>query len=238
MHHTRRTYVLPASNLANLIDENPALLLMMEHFGLDPLVQDKNAEELCNESGIPLEVFLCIANLYNGFIQPHPGQQSASGILSITRFLNNSHSYYKEEKYPEISGLIRNFMLENLAPETRLVERFFDEYFAEVTEHLDYEDKVVFPYIQALMREEDNSRPQDTRFSVEVYQDHHSDIESKLEDLKNLLLKHIPVHGDRLSRRRLLMSLYELESDLNIHTQIEDRILIPMVRNLEINSRP
>lgn len=233
MHQTKRTYVLPGSNLASLIDENPAFLLMLEHFGLNPLIQDKCIEELCLESGIPAEIFLCIANLYNGFIQPHPILQTTPGILSITRFLNNSHKYYKEEKYPEIRAQIRNLMQSNTAPETRLVERFFDDYFDEVTEHLNYEDQVVFPYIQTLMTSNVNT---ESRFSVEEYQDHHSDIESKLEDLKNLLLKHIPVHGDAVSRRRLLMSLYELESDLSIHTQIEDRILIPMVRNLETTS--
>lgn len=73
-----------------------------------------------------------------------------------------------------------------------------------------------------------------TNFSVKDYRDHHNDIEEKLEDLKNLLLKHLPVKNDQHIRRKLLFSLFELEFDLNVNTQIEDTILIPLVENLEL----
>lgn len=220
--------------MSDLIIENPSLLLMMEHFGIGSLVGEKNVAELCTGSQIGTSLFICVANLYNGFYPASVTKYNEKDIQLITLFLNNSHRYYKEEKYPEIQLLIKQMNQQNKSPEIRLLENFFNEYFTEVTEHLDYEDQVVFPYIRLLLQKTTPpSLEISNTFSVKEYRDHHTDIESKLIELKNLLIKHIPIHSDIKLRRKLLLSLFELEYDLNIHTLIEDRILIPLVNKLE-----
>ena len=70
-------------------------------------------------------------------------------------------------------------------------------------------------------------------YSVTEYREHHNDIEEKLTDLNNLLIKYIPQQNDQQIRRQLLLSLFELEYDLNIHSRIEETILIPMVEKME-----
>jgi len=72
-------------------------------------------------------------------------------------------------------------------------------------------------------------------YSVKEYQDHHNDIEEKLTDLKNLLIKYLPQKEDQQIRRKLLFSLFELEYDLNIHSRIEDNILVPLAELMERN---
>ena len=74
--------------------------------------------------------------------------------------------------------------------EMKLLEKFFNEYFAEVLEHLDYEDTTAFPYFITLLEEREQER-QGTLYSSKEYGDHHTDIELKLQDLKNLLLKYV-----------------------------------------------
>jgi regulator of cell morphogenesis and NO signaling len=73
------------------------------------------------------------------------------------------------------------------------------------------------------------------RYSVSEYKDHHNDIEEKLNDLKSLLIKYLPLKNDQPIRRKLLFSLFELEYDLNIHSQIEELILIPLVSKMELH---
>ncbi|MDD2513485.1 MAG: hemerythrin domain-containing protein, partial [Proteiniphilum sp.] len=110
--------------------------------------------------------------------------------------------------------------------EMKLLEKFFNEYFAEVLEHLDYEDSIAFPYFITLLNN-GKAEEKGKRYSSKEYGRHHTDIELKLQDLKNLLLKHIDIE-DRLDlRRKLLFALYELEFDLYIHSLIEENILIP-----------
>ena len=116
-----------------------------------------------------------------------------------------------------------------------LVEKFFDTYFNEVKEHLEYENTIVFPYILELYSKTENLLvpAKQAKYSVKEYKDQHNDIEEKLDDLKNLLIKYLPQKNDQSLRRKLLLSLYELEYDLNIHSQIEDLILIPLVAKME-----
>jgi regulator of cell morphogenesis and NO signaling len=116
-----------------------------------------------------------------------------------------------------------------------LVPKFFVDYFKEVKEHLDYENKVVFPYISDLYGQIISSEHSEkiSKYSVLEYKEHHDDIEEKLKDLKNLLIKYLPLKHDLVVRRKLLFLLSELEYDLNIHSQIEDLILIPLVTQME-----
>ncbi len=218
--------------LADLFFENPMLLLMMEHFDLNFVVHDKTVAQVCSESSISREVFVSFANLYNGFHHPEDVQYPTNDILTMITFLRNSHQYYKQEKYPEIRLLIDKLGTQNETPEIKLIGKFFNDYFEEVTEHLDYEDQIAFPYFSNLI-ENQFLVTDDRTFSADVYLDHHTDIESKLNELKNLLLRHIAIKSDRSLRRQLVISLFELEYDLTIHSTIEESILIPAVKKLE-----
>jgi regulator of cell morphogenesis and NO signaling len=125
-------------------------------------------------------------------------------------------------------------LLNNLK-EMSVVEKFFNDYFTEVTEHLNYENDIVFPYITGLYERTLNSKQPVVPFgySVSEYRKHHNDIEEKLSDLKNLLVKYLPQENDQPLRRKLLLTLFELEFDLKIHSKIEDSILIPLVERME-----
>lgn len=234
MYQTKKTFVKSAMKMSDLIFENPSLLLMMEHFDINIVVRNKTVEQICNENQINQQVFISIANLYNGF-NPSSAENNVDrpDTESIIFFLKNSHRYYLDEKIPEIRNYIHKLYTKNNNPEIRLVEKFFDEYSQEVMEHLEYEDIIAFPYFSYLAHDNKHSGSKDTKFSAEEYREHHTDIETKLGELKNLLLKHIPLKQDRSLRRKLLISLFELEYDLTIHSVIEESILIPLIKKIE-----
>ncbi len=232
MYRNIRTFIRPEIKFAGLIFENPALLLLLEHFGIIDEVHDKTVSGICKENGISETVFLSFANLYNGFHQTSGNSYQFSDIPSIIRFLGNSHAYFRNEKYPEIYSYLKQLGETNPEAEIKLISRFFDEYFVEVTDHLDYEENIAFPYILGLTAE-DGGAVANSSFSAREFLDHHTDIESKLTDLKNLLIRHVPLKHDPVNRRKLLFSLIELEFVMNIHSLIEESILVPLVIDLE-----
>ncbi len=231
MYLTHKTYIKGQMKLADLLFENPYLILMMQHFGINFVVQDKSVEQVCRENQINKDVFIAIANLYNGFQELDAATFSVSDIHPVIAFLKNSHQYYKEEKYPEIKNLIKDIVRINNTPEIKLIERFFDEYFTEVIDHLKYEDEVAFPHFMELTKR--GGQEQAADYSARTYRDHHTDIETKIMELKKLLLKHVPLHEDKTLRRRLIISLFELEYDLTIHYTIEEDLLIPLIDQFE-----
>jgi iron-sulfur cluster repair protein YtfE (RIC family) len=172
---------------------------MMEHFDLDLTMQDKSVEQICHENQLNKTVFIAIANLYNGFNEEGIAPFETNDVKAIIAFLKNSHQFYLNEKIPEIQGIINQLFQNgtNRKMEIKLIEDFFTEYSQEVKEHLDYEDDIAFPYFLWLLSATHDPQKAKNKFSAEEYQDHHTDIETKLNDLKQLLVKHISLKDDR-----------------------------------------
>lgn len=110
----------------------------------------------------------------------------------------------------------------------QILNLFFNEYKNEVIRHFDYEEVTVFPYISNMVK---GARPED--YEIGVFRENHSNIDDKLNDLKNIIMKYLP--GDTLSdmRIRVLFGIFALEEDLSKHSLIEDKILVPLVMKLE-----
>ncbi|NLC85920.1 MAG: hypothetical protein GX680_03115 [Bacteroidales bacterium] len=232
MHHFTTTKMSPSMKVAGQIDANPRLLLMLQHFKIDFRVRDLTVSQLCKEYCISETLFVDIANLYNGFGAKKNHTYTKNDLLQVIDFLKNSHHYYRFEMYPQIKSYILKLQENHPEKELKLLEKFFNEYFTEVREHLDYEDNVAFPYfIKLLQNIDDGDTPQE--YSSIEYSEHHTDIELKLHDLKNLLLKYVKIDNDLDLRRKLFFALYELEYDLFVHSLIEESILIPSGVNIE-----
>jgi regulator of cell morphogenesis and NO signaling len=235
MHPKPGLFISPEMELAELVSANPTMILMLEHFGINMPFQGKTIRKICDEQKISIGLFLAVSKLYNDQASFTPVSLEHTDLPVILDYLKNSHAYYTNEIYPKIRKIIKQLCEVNNMGEMLLVGKFFDDYFDEVKEHLDYENRIVFPYVTSLyeymQRRSDLVKPEG--YSVKEYNDHHNDIEQKLDDLKNLLVKYLPQKDDQLARRTLYFSLVELDFDLQVHARIEDLILIPLVVSLE-----
>lgn len=221
--------------LAELIIDNNSLLLLLEHFGIELPLQDLKVGQICRQYNINEAIFIAFANLYNGSTTIPDIDLDVKDALTIVKFLGTSHHLYSEQLYPEIMELIKQMSQLNDHKEMKLVWLFFADYFKEVTEHLDYENEVFHPYVVWLVEQITQNKRDDSsnNYSTIEYKDHHDDIEEKLIDLKNLLIKYLPLEKDQIVRRKLFYHLSQLEFDLKIHSTIEELILIPLTIRLE-----
>ncbi len=235
MYQTINIYLTPDLKMSDVVVNNPYLLLLLEHFGINIPLQDKSINAICVENDVNTELFLTFANLFNGVQYTPKVPFSFNDTTTIITYLKNSHKYYSDEIYPNILGAIKQMAEVNNHKEMALVPKFFVDYFNEVTEHLDYENEVVFPYVLDLFEQVKDLKQTvgKIQYSVVEYKEHHNDIEEKLNDLKSLIIKYLPQKNDQSVRRKLLFLLSELEYDLNIHSKIEDLILIPLVAEME-----
>ncbi|MFN8208270.1 MAG: hemerythrin domain-containing protein [Bacteroidales bacterium] len=235
MHPKPGFFFSPEMELAELVSANPNMILMLEHFGINMPFQGKTVKKICEENRISIDLFLAVSKLYNEHSSKAPAALEHTDLPVILEYLKKSHAYYTDEIYPKIRNIIRQLCEVNNMGEMLLVGKFFDDYFDEVKEHLDYENKIVFPYVTSLyeylQHHSDVVKP--SGYSVKEYNDHHNDIEQKLDDLRNLLIKYLPRKDDQQARRTLYFSLVELDFDLQVHARIEDLILIPLVESLE-----
>lgn len=232
MYYLKKNSISPHMKMADIMEENPYIMLMMQHFEMDYCVHDLSVSDICAQYSISETLFVTVANLYNGMKPKNRIDFSENDVLQMVRFLKNSHNYYRSDKYPQISSYIQQLQENHSEKELKLLEKFFNEYFTEVLEHLDYEDNVAFPYFISLLKQEKYGDKRDV-YSSKEYSEHHTDIELKLKDLKNLLLKYVKIDNDLNLRRKLFYALFELEYDLYIHSLIEETILIPLGVSIE-----
>ena len=117
-----------------------------------------------------------------------------------------------------------NFLTET---ETIPIRRFFDEYAEEVHKHMSYEEKTVFPYVRNLLEGK-----KDPKYNITIFRKRHDQIEMKITELKNLILKYYPGPDSNLLNN-VLFDIFATEQDLASHNRVEDYIFVPAILSLE-----
>lgn len=230
------------TKMADVIHQDYRLIPIIGRFGINFGFKNKTIEEVCNDNQLNVWFFLEIVNSYhNPQYFPKKQLQNFSSDL-IIQYLSNTHSYYLNTKVPEIEGYIDSMMelasVENLK-NIKLIDEFFKEYKIELEKHFEHEDQIVFPYIMSLEKAVESKSYNDKLVdkikndSIEKYERNHDNIEEKLGDLKNLLIKFLPPVISKEICQKLLTELFRLESDLEDHTRIEEKVLVPRVKLLE-----
>ena len=98
----------------------------------------------------------------------------------------------------------------------------------ELRRHFTYEDKVVFPYVESVL-----SHTGKADYNILQYEENHSNVDEKLADLKNILMKYLPRECGTGPVAEVLDIIFLLQDDLRRHTVIEDDILVPLVNRIE-----
>jgi len=217
-------------SIASLVLNNPSLLFVIERFGIKLGFQEKTIAEVCEEYQLSASLFSGVCNLYINPTKIAAFEIKAEELGMLINYLRNSHSYYKTEVLPKIAKQIAVITQDNNDEVSfALIKRFFEEYKNEVLKHLDYEENIAFPYALSLA----SGKEQTLGYRINNYKNNHDNIETKLYDLKNLLIKYLPEKEKQIHRRDLLLSLFRFEEDLHIHTLIEDHILVTAVEEIE-----
>lgn len=218
----------PQSKLAELIEANYRLLFVFRRMGIPLGFGETTVGQMCRRKNLSVELFLAICRIHSGAPGPLSPDMSADFPLEeLIDYLHNSHQYYAQ-KIPLLRAKIHDMVALCEPEQLRLLERFVDDYRRETENHFDYEEQTVFPYIRALAQGRGGQG-----YHIEQFEENHSNIEEKLHDLRNIILKYLPESCSADLRDDILFELFLLEDDLGKHTLIENRILIPCVAKLE-----
>ena len=215
--------------LADLLDLNYNLLGVLSRVGLRFGFGDDTVDEACRKHGINAQTFLLICKVYTfaGYM-PSSEVLRTADLRDIVTYLRSSHSYYMDTALTDLAAQIDRMLAPCDERHKKVIWCFFTAYKEELAEHFRYEEEVVFPYVQSVLK-----HMADKDFAIIQYEENHTNVEEKLGDLKNIIMKYLPQECDDRQVSEVLFKLYLLEMDLEKHTSIEDDILVPMVNRLE-----
>lgn len=226
--------------MADIIHLDFSLLSVLYRFKINLGFGERTVEQVCENYNVNPNFFLEIANAYIDK-EYFPSDELQHFPLSvIIDYLKATHRYYLYEKIPELQQLFdRLIETQNEKAGLFMIQRFFSEYFQEFKKHINREEDKVYPFVLMLENDFQNKKTSQSflnelnRYGIKDYEKEHDDIEEKLFDLKNILLKYIPPMEDYHLIHHILSKLFRIEKDINDHSHIEDKVLIPKVDKLE-----
>ena len=159
-------------------------------------------------------------------MQDHLEELSVPALMT---YLKNAHHYFLDFQLPAIrKKLIEAIDCSGENEVAFLIIQFYDAYVNEVRKHMEYENEKVFVYVEQLLRGE---HPEG--YSIGVFARHHDQINAKLTELKNIIIKYYPASGDNQLLNATLFDIFSCEEDLASHNRVEDYLFVPAIMELE-----
>lgn len=214
--------------LADLVLSDYTLLYVLPRFGIKFGFGEATVQQICRQNDVSTPLFLLVCNVY-AFSDYLPEKRMLSEIplKDLTAYLASSHRDYRETRIPRIIDKLLSITGNRYRD---MFEGFCKKYLNDVVEHFNYEEKIVFPYISALLTGEKLEN-----YSIEEFEKNHSDIEESLTDLKNIIIKYLSSETEAAESQQVLIDLFLLENDISKHTLLENKILVSLVERIEKN---
>ncbi len=220
--------------MADLIADQPGVLLVMSRFGMPLGVGDQTVSEYCSTHSVDSTTFLAVANFARMPRDAAEYYVPRLKVESLIEYLKRAHEYFLDFQLP----MIRRKLLEAVDCSrdnevAYMILKFYDEYTGEVRRHMQHENRRIFTYVESLMQ---RRRP-DASFEISQFARSHVGIDRKLQELKNIIIKYYtPRAGEGCDMlNNVLFDIYACEADLRSHCQVEDMLFVPAVRRLEEN---
>jgi hypothetical protein len=219
--------------VCDMIDINFNLLQLLPRTGLELKYANLPIKEACRRCGIDRHTFILICNVYtfNDYI-PSAETLEESSLEDIMKYLHNSHDSYTGIALKSLENALSALIMPCSEQQKEVVQKFFSDYEIELEKHFSYEEENLFPYVNSII-----SGCPDSNYSIAEYEKRHENVDEKLEDLKNIVMKYLPEVCDNNLRIDVLMSIYHLQDDLKRHTYVENNILVPIVSRMEENGK-
>ncbi len=212
--------------MSDLICDNYSILRVIDRYGIPIGFADKTIEEVCQDNNVNANTFVELVNLLLRL-----NDSSYSPCLDnlvvddIVRYLKVSHEYYITQKLPSIREKLVAILSEDKI--SKLILKYYDDYIVHTQQHFFYEEDNVFPYIESL-----SEGNQSKGYYINQFSEKHDHIEEPLTEFKNIIIKYYS-GGNNGEIVEVIHDILSCANDLSAHNQIEDRLLIPLIRKIE-----
>ena len=210
--------------MRDLVKDNSALILVMGRFGISLGFGDKSVREVCRMHHVNENTFLEVVN----FVSSKDYNYESVSLPSLIGYLKQAHEYYLDFNLPNIRRkLIEAIDCSGTDELAMLILKFYDEYVTEVRKHMEYENDVVFSYVEQLSQGFLNRN-----FTISNFAGKHTPIGYKLKELKDIIIRYYP-EKNNYQLNQVLLEIILSEQDLTSHCMIEDKLFVPAVKLIE-----
>lgn len=220
--------------MSELISDDYRMLQVISRFGLSFGFGDASIQTVCRECGVDVPTFLAVVNFIRGGEHVRLGKLVEDvDVSALMDYLKRSHSYFMDFRLPAIKRKLLEAMSVSSNQIAVLILKFYDEFAAEMSRHMDYENTHVHPYVEQLLAGRLPSSEHGFHILNHRHQDNHTSIEKSAFELKSIIIKYYPAQSNVQLLNEVLMDIYMMEEDMLSHCRLEDQLFAESVHRLE-----
>jgi len=221
---------------------NPAARQVLEDAGLDYCCGGgKSLHEECLHAGVEAEEILKRLHENSKDINPDEAKWASAPLSDLTRHIREKHHRYVREAIARVQPLLEKVGAKHGEnhPEIAGIQRLFTEVGREMIMHMQKEEQILFPYIDAVERSahaHGSVEPpffQTVRNPIQAMMKEHDAAGELVKLIRKASSDYAAPANACPSYQALYKDLREFEADLHQHVHLENNILFPRAVEME-----
>ena len=232
---------LKNQKISDIVGNDYRYAKVLDSFGVDFYkYSDYKIEDICKIKGFKKESLIGYRiSLDESFDLEHDSLKSCPLNL-VVEYLKHNHNYFIKNKLPYIKNLIQNLDTSNINYKFSNDLKFiFPSFYEEFTEHILEEETIIFQYINKLFYADHNSQNLSLLFfsmkeiSLKNIAEEHLNEDSEMSGIRGLTKNYSLNNIKSLHLKVIFQELKEFDKELEIHSNIENKILFPRALKLQ-----
>jgi regulator of cell morphogenesis and NO signaling len=221
---------------------NPAARQILEDAGLDYCCGGgKSLHEACLHADVPAEEILNRLRENSKHVSPDEANWTSAPLGDLTRHIRERHHRYVREAIARVQILLDKVGAKHgeKHPEITEIQALFTEVGREMIMHMQKEEQILFPYIDALEKAtsaHSSVEPpffQTVRNPIHAMMKEHDAAGELVKQIRKASSEYTAPEDACTSYKALYEGLREFEADLHQHVHLENNILFPRAVELE-----
>jgi len=221
---------------------NPAARQILEDAGLDYCCGGgKSLHDACLHGDVPAEEILTRLRENSKDVDPDEASWTSAPLSDLTRHIRDRHHRYVRESIARIQPLFEKVETKHGKSHSEIadIRRLFAEVAREMIMHMQKEEQILFPYIDAPEKAKNSHgfvEPpffQTVRNPIHAMMKEHDAAGELVKQIRKASLEYTTPADACTSYKALYQDLREFEVDLHQHVHLENNILFPRSVEME-----
>ena len=230
------------SKMKDIALSNPAARQVLEDAGLDYCCGGgQSLHDACLHTDVPAEEILKRLRENSKDVSPDEANWTSAPLSDLTRHIRERHHRYVREAIARVQTLLDKVVTKHGEnhPEITDIQRLFTEIAREMIMHMQKEEQILFPYIDALEKAASthgSMEPpffQTVRNPIHTMMKEHESAGEFVKQIRKVSSEYKAPADACTSYKALYQDLQAFEADLHQHVHLENNILFPRAVEME-----
>lgn len=230
------------SKVSKIALSNLAARRVLEDAGVDYCCGgSKSLHDACLHAGVTAQEILQKLRNRSQSALPGDKQWISAPLADLTRHIRDRHHLYVRESIPRVRALLAKVRARHGMKHREMleIEKRFAGLADEMISHMQKEEQVLFPYIDALEQSKSANTPlavpffRTVRNPIHTMMKEHDSAGELVRSIRALSNDHQPPANACTTFRAAYQELHQFEKDLHLHVHLENNILFLRALELE-----